>query len=72
MQAARNLAVHGPWKLYLHQSDNLPSHGYLKFALSFSRRHEKLKNILIRGRESRECGNNSYDEIRAVLGRRQP
>lgn len=59
MQAAQNLAVHRPVKLYRYRSDNLSLHRYQKFTLSFSPRHEKLKKILARARESQEWGNNS-------------
>jgi hypothetical protein len=59
MQAAQNISVHGPAKLYPYRSHNLSSHQYQKYALSFSPGYEKLKKILTRTRESLEWGNNS-------------
>ena len=56
----------------MQAAQNLSPHLSQEFAVGLSLEHEKLKKILIRGRESREWGNNSYGKIRpAVLGRRQ-
>jgi len=73
MQAAQNLAAHRGLKLYLHQPDNLSSHGHMIFVLSLSPRHEKLRKILIRGvRAENEAITPIARYVLLSLGRRQP
>jgi hypothetical protein len=65
MQAAQNLAVHEPVKLYRPQSGNLSTHRYRELTLSFSPRCEKLKKILTRARvKARNAAITPHDEIR--------